>query len=663
MALEIPNLDDRRFQDLVDEAKHRLALHCPEWSDHNVSDPGVMLIELFAHMVDQLAFRLNQVPDKLYLQMLELVGVKRYPPTAAGAEVTFWLSAPATLTLAVPAGAQVATPRRADAPQVTFTVSDELRIVPCNFERAGTGSVDGVQWRESSIHEDAPLVCFADPPQVGEAFHIRLDSAVPSCVIRLTFRCDSAYGQGVDPDHPPLAWAVEVPGDWLPCECSLDTTGGLNEDGEVLLHMPDRLPASPTVLRCTVVEEDVPRYRLSPRIQGISVDTVGGTATGFHAEVVRDELLGISTGLPGQRFKLAHPPLASPAGSRNGPAIVEVDDDGELEEWTRVDDFAESGEENRHFTLDAAAGEVSFGPAIRSRPHHRLARRELSRQRLERALDLHGAVPPRGARIVMRQYMTGGGELGNVAAGQLSVPKTSLPFVRAVENRRAASGGTSSETIDQVKERGPIELRTLERAVTTEDYEQFALRDSRVARVRCYAARVDPDDATVARVLIVPRVPTGLRRPLELADLEPSFELMEAIREGLEPRRVIGARFEVAAPSYVGLRIDARVGLKAGFESAAVELDAERALREYFHPTLGGPEGRGWPFGRAVYSGMAYLVLQRVPGVELVEDVRLIPVDMRNGRLGEHTQGFRLEPDALIVSRAHQVAAIGQDQS
>ena len=71
MSLPIPDLDDRRFQDLVDKAKRRLALRCPEWSDHNVSDPGVTLIELFADMVDQLSFRLNQVPDRLYLQMLD----------------------------------------------------------------------------------------------------------------------------------------------------------------------------------------------------------------------------------------------------------------------------------------------------------------------------------------------------------------------------------------------------------------------------------------------------------------------------------------------------------------------------------------------------------------------------------------------------------------
>jgi predicted phage baseplate assembly protein len=665
VSLEIPNLDDRRFQDLVDEAKHRLALHCPEWSDHNVSDPGITLIELFAHMVDQLNFRLNQVPDRLYVQLLELVGVRRFPPSAASADVTFWLSSPAIHELTVPALTQLSTPRRPGVTPVTFTVPEPLTIVPCSFRAVATERAQGtVEWRDAPLHDDAPVACFADPPAVGDAMHIALDAAVPACVVRLSFRCDPAFGQGVDPREPPLRWEAQTPGEWLPCDCSSDSTGGLNTDGDVILHLPSTLAGGgPTVLRCRVIDLDVPPYELSPRVQAIAADTVGGTALAYNAEIVESELLGVSDGQPGQRFSLAHPPLAWPAGFRSGPATVEVVERGESQEWSRVDDFAESGEEDQHFTLDAAAGEVAFGPAIVHRPGSRRHAPRSPRQRLERTLDLHGAVPARGARVLIKRYMAGGGEHGNVAAGQLSQLKTNLPFVKRVENRAAASGGTASETMEQVKARGPIELRTLQRAVTAEDYEQFALRDSRVARVRCYAASVEHGRPPIARVLIVPRVPVDLERPLELADLEPSFELKEAVRQELEPRRVIGASFEVAAPNYVGLRVDARVLLAAGFERKPVERAAERALAQFFHPTVGGPDGSGWPFGRSVYSGMAYLVLQRVPGVELVEDVRLIPVDLTTGTRGEYTQGFTLGPDTLVVSRAHAVAATSQGES
>src|SRR5437867_10047447 len=109
MVLPVPNLDDRRFQDLVDEAKRRVQRNCPEWTDHNVSDPGVTLIETFAFMVDQLLYRLNRVPDRLYLKFLDLIDLRLFPPTAAEGDVTFWLSAPQPEIVRVPAGTEVAT--------------------------------------------------------------------------------------------------------------------------------------------------------------------------------------------------------------------------------------------------------------------------------------------------------------------------------------------------------------------------------------------------------------------------------------------------------------------------------------------------------------------------------------------------------------------------
>src|SRR6266566_4379479 len=80
MALPVPNLDDRRFQDLVDDAKRLVQQRCPEWTDHNVSDPGVTLIETFAWMTDQVLYRLNRIPERNYIKFLELIGVRLFPP-------------------------------------------------------------------------------------------------------------------------------------------------------------------------------------------------------------------------------------------------------------------------------------------------------------------------------------------------------------------------------------------------------------------------------------------------------------------------------------------------------------------------------------------------------------------------------------------------------
>src|SRR5882672_6476785 len=128
MGLPAPDLDDRRFQDLVDDAKRMVMRRCPEWTDHNVSDPGVTLIETFAYMTDQLLFRLNRVPDRLYLKFLDLIGLQLLPP--------------------VPAGTHVATERTETVESLVFSTLADLPIPPCSLQTARTlpaaADADGV---------------------------------------------------------------------------------------------------------------------------------------------------------------------------------------------------------------------------------------------------------------------------------------------------------------------------------------------------------------------------------------------------------------------------------------------------------------------------------------------------------------------------------------
>src|SRR3954464_4609332 len=142
MVLPVPNLDDRRFQDLVDDAKRLVQRRCPEWTDHNVSDPGVTLIETFAFMTDQLLFRLNQVPDRMYVKFLEMIGLRLLPATPAKAPVAFWLSAPAVTSVHIPLGTSVATVRTDLDESIMFSTRDDLLIIPCALQDVATKAGD-----------------------------------------------------------------------------------------------------------------------------------------------------------------------------------------------------------------------------------------------------------------------------------------------------------------------------------------------------------------------------------------------------------------------------------------------------------------------------------------------------------------------------------------
>ena len=82
-------LDDRRFEDLVAEAKRRIPGYTPEWTDLNDSDPGMTLVQLFAWLAEMMLWRLNRVPDKNFIKFLGLVGIDLKPAVPATALATF----------------------------------------------------------------------------------------------------------------------------------------------------------------------------------------------------------------------------------------------------------------------------------------------------------------------------------------------------------------------------------------------------------------------------------------------------------------------------------------------------------------------------------------------------------------------------------------------
>ncbi|MFF9343917.1 putative baseplate assembly protein [Streptomyces sp. NPDC014773] len=653
MTLPSPHLDDRHFQGLVDEAKRLVQRRCPEWTDHNVSDPGVTLIEAFATMVDQLVYRVNRVPEKSYRAFLDLIGVRLHPPTAAGTDVTFRLSAPQPEPVSVRAGTEVATVRTETEPAVVFATTRDLTIVPCAYAALATlpaaGAAGGAgadaaavdRTEELALRRDVP--CFSPAPTPGDALYVGLSAAVPAGVVVLRLDCD-VQGVGVDPLRPPLLWEAWDGRRWTACEVEKDDTGGFNRSGELILHLPATHTALSIVrrtggwLRCRLVAAapDQPTYVAPPVVRGITAFTIGATVAAEHAERITGEVLGTAEGVAGQSFTVARPPVVP------GEFALEVTPPEGTEEtgapWTRVDDFAHSGPADRHFTLDEGTGRVEFGPAVRER---------------DGTVRHFGEVPDKGATVRVRAYRTGGGVRGNVARSTLRVLRGTVPFVARVENRRPALGGVDGETVDSARVRGPLTLRTLRRAVVPRDYELLAREVAPdAARVHCV-----PDDAEGGvRLLVVPSGRSDARGRIAFDELDPPPRTLARIAEYLEARRPIGARVVVEPPFYQGVTFVATVQAGRGAVAGRVREEALAALDGYFNALTGGPAGAGWPFGRPVQTGEAYAVLQQVPGVDLVDDVRLYRADPVTGQRTEVPDGrIPLDRHALVFSYEHQL--------
>ncbi|MFD0337690.1 putative baseplate assembly protein [Streptomyces sp. NPDC127117] len=642
MALPSPNLDDRRFQQLVDEAKRYVQQRSPEWTDHNVSDPGVTLIETFAYMVDQLLYRLNRVPDKNYSAFLDLLGVTLFPPTVARAEVDFWLSAPQPETVRLPAGTEVATSRGETEEAVVFSTSEELPIVPSSLIRLVTAPVSGDQTdRTAPLGAGKDIPCFQSRPEPGDALLFGLPTAVPRCIVAV--RLDSRVeGVGVDPRQPPLVWEAWDGARWVTCRTGTDSTGGLNRPGEVIVFVPAGHTPSVTAgiragwLRCRVTapEPGQPFYSESPTIREAEVFTVGGTADVEHAETVLDVPLGVSEGVAGQRFSVSRAPLLLDGE----PPVVQVSSGEGWQVWTAVEHFGASAPHDRHVRIDAVSGEFAFPPEVREP---------------DGTMRAYGAVPEKGAQLRIPRYRTGGGAAGNVARGAINVLRSSVPYVAGVDNREAAGGGVDGETVENAKVRAPNLLRIQERAVTAGDYESIAREAApSLRRVRCVPAVAG--EAGAVRVLVVPDAVIDEGGQLRFEQLIPSDSVLSTVMARLDERRLVGTRLLVEPPAYQGVTVVARLVTNGG-DVDRVRADAIAALFDHIDPLRGGADGTGWPFGRPVQYGEIFAVLQGVRGVGLVEEVRLFPADPITGRRGAAVDRIDVAPGALVFSHQHQV--------
>jgi predicted phage baseplate assembly protein len=654
-------LDDRRFQELVSEARMRIARSCPEWTEHNVSDPGITLIELFAWMTDMLSYRVNRLPDKLHVALLELLGIELHGPTAARTHARFRLAAPLDTPVVIQAGVtEIGTLRTAAEEAIVFQVAEGFTIAPVKptayiVEREGQAKSIAMADGTARPHGKDRLP-FGSPPKVDDALYLGFDEDIANLVIRIDIDASTARGAGVDPEDPPLRWEVsQSGGTWAEAQVLADSTGGFNYGaGSVEVQCPADAVMAPLAgqrlrwLRCRVAEHTrrgvagAP-YTHPPEIYSIGAIPIGALVAVEHAALVTEELLGTSDGTPGQSFPLRFAPALPPKAEET----LELREPGSERwiQWTLVESFAASGPADPHFKLDANGGTIELGPAVRQP---------------DGGWTQYGAIPPQGAELRMSAYRYGGGRVGNVAADTLTMLRNPIPGVASVTNPRPAYGGVDPETLESARQRAAMEVRTRYRAVTAEDFEFLVTQaSSRVGRTICLAPRT-PTDAI--RVHILSRV-VPADRSLSYEELMPDEELLGEVAAYLDGRRVIGTTVHLLPVRLRGVSVVVNLQAEPHAILHRVEEEVLQALYTYLNPLVGGSPtgpGSGWPFGRLLNQGELYQIVHNVHGVQFVKILRVYETSLETGQQAPQPAGSHivLAPDELVASGTHVVRAV-----
>ncbi|MCW6037849.1 putative baseplate assembly protein [Spirulina subsalsa FACHB-351] len=723
------NLDDRTFEDLIEECLLRIPRYCPEWTNYSPSDPGITLVELFAWLTDQMLTRFNQVPRRQYITFLELLGIRLQPPTPATTPITFYLVGELPERYTIPTGIEISTLRTATDAAIVFNTDYPLIIGQPRLRhllKARQQETTPQLLRDPLVNfwSQQPdgawggpeLAIFDDQPQAGNCFYFVFDPDEPleGNVLAINVKGQEATPTGINPQAPPRIWQAWNGTEWVSVLLneSDDTTQGFSfnqlvleggnplQGADVIVHLPQTFPVAQFStyqgrwVRCCFSSPSPqrPPYSASPRLVGVDVRAIGGTVNASQGRRVEREEVGVSDGTPGQKFQLQETPIL-PRKSEEEYLVV-VTPLGMPQVWTEVQDFADSGPNDFHYTLDSITGEIQFGPLIReamSLPTQ-TARRgqqqgglqtrttgELTRfegsfsgglmtgemQRLERQ---YGAIPPRGSRIIMAVYHTGGGAIGNVKPNTLTVLKSAVPYVTQVTNYEPAKNGSDAETLEQAVIRVPRLLRSRDRAVTPEDFETLALQAGQgaVARVRCLPA--DARHAGSIQLLVVPQTNTrGIEEEQGIAPEQFSLtpQLKEYLLAHLRDRTLLGIQVKCEEPQYIGVSVQTEISLEPIYNTPEARQEILSRLRialyRFLNPLTGGPHGQGWAFGRPVYPSDIIALFQKVPGILYLGAIQLFAIQSVEGQWTRMPPTSMIDPgpNGLICSWSDARASLG----
>ena len=613
MGVDVPELDDREYEELLDAAKKVIPATAESWTDMNPHDPGVTIVELLAWLTESYVYQLDQVTDDHREKYLRLVGASRRRPQPAS--VALSLSPPGQC-VTIPVGTRLeatdgeGTTRRFETDHDVVCADAELAAVVTVDE---TGVIDNTTANET---EGMFFRAFGDSAHAGATLCLGFEgdpfAAVDRCSLSIAYYDDDLpEPDGEAADSGTFVPSVEVVWEyctdesrwadddaWKRLQRLGDGTDRFYEGGAIALGRPPGYePTTPgergvgphdpglVWLRCRI---RTPGHEIPPQIEAIRTNVVTAshriTDTDVTLERIED---GSVPALDGQRFAFPDTPVQA--------ATIAVDG----ETWAEVPDFDASGPDERHYVLDPEAGEIRFGDGER------------------------GAVPPAEATVVATSVVYGGGDAGNVpesAAWNVAEPDRELGDGLRCEDVSLSSlgpatGGRDMESIEAAFRRVKRDRRVPYRGVTAEDYAAIARRTPGLRIARTTVA-IDTDDGRPeVEVVVVPYAPADCSKP------EPSDGFLAAVQRQLDARRLLTDRVTAAAPTYVGLTIDVEARTRRTYAGVGQETAVRTAIEEYLDPLRGGQEGEGWPFGHGVSEVELADVLDSLEMVDRVQDV------------------------------------------
>ena len=733
MGLLLPKLDDKPFAKIFEDARLLIPSNAPEWTDHNVHDPGITFLDLFAWLAEIQQYRLDRTPAASYARFFSLMGLAPLDPQPAQVTVAFALKFPGQDIL-VPKNTLMFSIGNEGLP---FVTNRDVYLTRAKLTKVIT-KADGLERTQTNAEQNevGHYDAFGPAPKIGDALELEFEDWFTGSQGQLAI---TLFEDDLPPSTPlpssapgfessaKLRWSYRTGAtQWKELDVIDDSTLNLSRSGELIFRSPPAPPDNvPKRLRAELIGGS---YEIPPRIVAIRTNTISAR----QVETIVNEDLGEGLGRADQVVRLKKFPLlmtdevddgpiqvgevldwndllgrlkkprgpfeaalthiadevrktdsrvfdakrpledeakyalaqafnqllndvsfpqaealrnvvrASEEDSRDrgckpqssarrsnrlllqkvfpdlfvsdrleiqtSPPGERVDGEAVWVSWERVENFLKSGPEDRHYVLNPDEGTVRFGNG------------------------LNGRVPGLKESIRARFYRYSQLEKGNLPAGHAWALDVDLPPGSEITDRKNLTpgiGGRQKEPLEETKLRAREVFQNERVTLTARDYEQLTLKTPglRVARASVLP-NFSPKLPTLKlsgeiTILVLPAPPPKEAFP-NASPPEPSEGFLKTVQTHLESRRLVTTNLHVQGPKYVEVKVHCNVFLKKRASEATVREDINRALKDFLDPVSGGPEkGKGWPFGRSVFTSEVSQLLAKVPGVDYVTAVSL----------------------------------------
>lgn len=586
------SLNALTFDELVEFGRSMIPTLSQRWTDHNIHDPGIMLMELMAWIAEAQMYSMDRLRRDQQAAYANLVGVEpRGPLPARGLVWPPVDSSPWAEGFVVKQGSPVTADRPTTPP---FFASYDVQLTAARLTRVETRFADGTwhDWTLVNEQQSATFMPFGPSGQPGARLVLTFQWAVPATQ---TAAAPLSLGweivsDSASPAVPALQRSnldvvlSDADGD-RSIEGISDTTGGLLHSG-VLLLSTGRISPENGKFRLTL-SSATGGFARAPRVVRIGLNVLPME----QIEQIQDPLGSFGLTMPNQEYTLAQDGFVFSASGASDLQVT-TQENGQTVSWSWTADLQNSGPADRHFQLDPASGVVTFGNGV------------------------NGMLVPGGAPI-QTQYKISAGSGGNLQAGM----NWSVVGVAGVfgTNPEPTAGGLDATTLDDLRGEARVDADQNRPLVTAVDIGNAALSFTDLDVTRAVEMPYDSTQPPGSRLLIVagPHDP-GATGP----DLAESREFLRAVRSRITPRLPLGQRLRVEGPKYVPVKITATLTAMRNTNPAAVQTTVVEALQQ--RVAIVTPDGVGeWPLGRPVTQRSVQGWLRKVPGVAQVVSVNV----------------------------------------